>query len=47
MHKDHLTAFKALATSQEKGINDYSIVCTGSKTDYRLINLNYIDKLNI
>lgn len=35
IHKDHRTAFRALALLNQKGYNDYEIVCSGNPYDYR------------
>jgi len=38
VHKSHGTAFEALAILQNKGIDDYEIVCTGNTGDHRFPN---------
>lgn len=44
MHKDHMTAFKALETAWSEGHRDMHIVCTGKMADDR--NSDYIRELN-
>lgn len=43
MHKDHLTAFRAIKLLLESGYKDICLVCTGKMDDYR--DRDYFEKL--
>lgn len=45
VHKAHGTAFEALALLEQRGIDNYEIVCTGNTYDYRFPN--YFNELTL
>ncbi len=43
VHKNHITAFKAVKEIRDRGVLDVSLICTGDTTDYR--NATHIKEL--